>query len=143
MRLLEQPDFEMCVTGRLPMQEHKPRHHGQLKVWTCGIDLAKSVYRYASQLPLQERYGLTAQLRRAATSIPANIAEGAARGSTREFARFISISQGSLAELETHLVLAHELYELPQDESLMRDIVILRRMLIRLRESLVRRILNG
>jgi four helix bundle protein len=117
--------------------EHKEvRHHEDLRVWKAAIVLAKDVYRFTAQLPAAEMYGLCAQLRRASTSIAANIAEGAARGSSRDFARFVSMAQGSLAELETHLILAYELYGLQRDSELKAQITTLRRMLIRLRVAL-------
>lgn len=115
------------------------RHHEDLEAWKAAIALAKGTYRLASRLPHIEQYGLCAQLRGAATSIPANLAEGAARGSTRDFARFVSIAQGSLAELETHLVLVWELYGVASDSALRGQIVSLRRMLIALRAALVAR----
>ncbi len=115
------------------------RHHEDLEAWKVAIALAKGIHRLASRLPQIEQYGLCAQLRGAATSIPANLAEGAARGSTRDFTRFVSIAQGSLAELETHLVLAWELYGVASDSTLRGRIVSLRRMLIALRAALVAR----
>jgi four helix bundle protein len=81
----------------------------QLKVWQSGIQLVKSVYVLSRDFPKDESYGLTSQMRRAAVSIPANIAEGHARDSTREFLHHISIALGSLAELDTMFVLAQEL----------------------------------
>jgi four helix bundle protein len=80
----------------------------QLKVWQLGIQLTKSAYVLTQNFPIDERYGLTSQMRRAAVSIPANIAEGHARDSTKEFLHHISIALGSLAELETMLVLTRE-----------------------------------
>ena len=77
-----------------------------LKVWQLGMQLAEEVYRLSQQFPKQEMYGLTSQIQRAAVSIPANIAEGHAMGSSKDFLRFLAIAQGSLAELETHLMLA-------------------------------------
>ncbi|KRG71179.1 four helix bundle protein [Pseudoxanthomonas dokdonensis] len=73
------------------------------------MDLAAAVYSLAVELPREERYGLTSQLQRAAVSIPSNIAEGNARDSTRDYARFISIASGSVAELQTQLLLVHKL----------------------------------
>ena len=81
----------------------------QLKVWQSGVQLVKSVYVLSRDFPQSELYGLTSQMRRAAVSIPANIAEGHARDSTKEFLHHISIALGSLAELETMFILAQEL----------------------------------
>ena len=78
----------------------------QLKVWQSGVQLVKSAYVLSQQFPKDELYGLTSQMRCAAVSIPANIAEGHARDSTREYLHYISIALGSLAELETMFVLA-------------------------------------
>jgi four helix bundle protein len=78
-------------------------------VWQTGIQLVKSVYVLSQKFPKDELYGLTSQMRRAAVSIPANIAEGHARDSTKEYLHHISIALGSLAELETMFVLAQEL----------------------------------
>lgn len=72
--------------------------------------LAREVYGIVASLPSQEKYGLADQLRRAAVSIPSNIAEGSRRGSKKEFCQFLRISHGSLAEVETQLLLARELY---------------------------------
>jgi four helix bundle protein len=81
----------------------------QLKVWQSGIQLVKSVYVLSHEFPKDELYGLTSQMRRAAVSIPANVAEGHARDSTKEYLHHISIALGSLAELETMFILAQEL----------------------------------
>jgi four helix bundle protein len=80
-----------------------------LKVWQLGMQLAEEVYRLTQQFPKHEIYGLTSQVQRAAVSVPANIAEGHATGSSKEFLRFLGIAQGSLAELETHLLLAERI----------------------------------
>jgi four helix bundle protein len=80
----------------------------QLKVWQAGIQLSKAVYAITREFPRDELYGLTSQIRRAVVSVPANIAEGHARDSTKEFLHHISIALGSLAEVETMLVLARE-----------------------------------
>lgn len=70
------------------------------------MQLAESIYQLSNRLPQHELYGLTSQLRRAAVSIPSNIAEGSQRGSDRDFANFILIAKGSLAEVQTQLLLA-------------------------------------
>ena len=83
--------------------------HKDLDVWKVGIELVKEIYMVTTQFPEEEKYGLTSQLRRAAVSFPSNIAEGAARISTKEFLRFLFISQGSLAEIDTQVIIAKEL----------------------------------
>jgi four helix bundle protein len=77
-----------------------------LDVWRLGVELAETIYRLTARFPKAELFCLTAQMRRAAVSIPSNIAEGRARNTSREFLHFLSISRGSLAELETQLELA-------------------------------------
>ena len=79
----------------------------QLIAWQRSMDLAEQIYRDTTDYPVEERYGLTSQMRRAAVSIPSNIAEGQGRRSTdEEFIRFLRISLGSLCELETQLELS-------------------------------------
>jgi four helix bundle protein len=73
------------------------------------MDLVEISYKLSSRLPLDERFGLISQIRRAATSIPANIAEGFGRWNARDFARFAAIASGSLRELETHLIIVQRL----------------------------------
>lgn len=83
-----------------------------LMVWQASIDLVEQVYCLTRHFPKQEMYGLSSQIQRAAVSIPSNIAEGHARDSTKEFLHHLSIGLGSLAELETQLILAERLYYL-------------------------------
>jgi len=82
------------------------RSHEDLDVWKLAIDLADAVYDYCKSFPTDERFGLISQLQRAAVSVAANIAEGSARESTKDFLRHLSIAQGSLAEVQTLLVIA-------------------------------------
>lgn len=79
-----------------------------LTIWQDGVALAALCYRQTSTFPPDERYGLTAQIRRAASSVPANIAEGHGREHTRQFIQFLRIAQGSLKEVETHFYVATE-----------------------------------
>lgn len=85
------------------------RNYRDLTVWKKAMDLVLSVYKASQHWPKDETFGLTNQVRRAAVSIPANIAEGQGRDSAREFLRFLSIANGSLYEVETHLLIASQL----------------------------------
>jgi four helix bundle protein len=80
--------------------------HEQLEAWKFAMQLVKAVYQFTAEFPIEERYGLAQQMRRAAISIPSNLAEGAGRNSAKEYLHFIGISRGSLAELETQMQLA-------------------------------------
>jgi four helix bundle protein len=85
------------------------RSFRDLEVWRLGLDLVESVYQCTATFPKSETFGLAAQMRGAAVSIPSNIAEGQARNSTKQFLQFLSFALGSLAELETQLELASRL----------------------------------
>lgn len=80
-----------------------------LKIWKKSIDLAKSVYQLAAELPSDEKYGLISQTKRSSISISSNIAEGARRNSSKEFKHFLSVANGSCYELNTQLILVTEL----------------------------------
>lgn len=88
-----------------------------LKVWQEALALAESVYIHSQAFPADERFGLISQLRRAAVSVPSCIAEGNARNSTRDYLRFLYMASGSLAEIETQLVLANRLEYSPEAET--------------------------
>lgn len=83
--------------------------HKKLDVWKLSIALSTMVYRLTANFPSAERFGLVSQMRRAAVSIPSNLAEGAARSSDNEFRNFLSIARSSLSELDTQLDLSQEL----------------------------------
>lgn len=83
------------------MSDEKVRNYRDLLVWQKGIALVKQVYALTRTFPADEKFGLVAQMRRAAVSIPSNIAEGQSRHTTNEFVRFLSLAEGSLAELDT------------------------------------------
>jgi len=102
-----------------------------LQVWEKAHQLTLDVYEVTGAFPKDELYGLTSQIRRACTSIPANIAEGCGRGSPVELARFSQIATGSASELEHHLLLAHDLHLLNDldYERLTAQVVELKRML--------------
>ncbi|MCD5408945.1 four helix bundle protein [Candidatus Bipolaricaulota bacterium] len=102
------------------------------------MSLVKAVYELSDSFPKSELYGLTAQLRRAAVSVPSNIAEGAARDSRKEFIQFLYVALGSLSEVETQLLLAKDLFGCDPGE-LEGSLDRLRKMLIGLIKSLGRR----
>ncbi len=117
-------------------------HYQELDVWKTAMDLAEACYRATKMFPKEEMFGLTSQIRRAAASIPANIAEGHSRATTKDFLNFLSICKGSLTELETHLLLAHRV-GLLKDEmqvNLLQMTDKVSRMLSGLRKALQRKL---
>lgn len=94
---------------------NKIQSYRDLKVWTMGMDLAVELYGMTSTFPPEERFGLTSQVRRAAVSVPSNIAEGHARGFSGDYVRFLRIGKGSLAEMETQTILAERLGYISSD----------------------------
>ncbi len=95
----------------------RPRPHYNLDVWKCSMELAKVVYARTKGFPPDERFGMTVQMRRCAVSVPSNIAEGACRGSRKDFLHFLMIARGSLGELETQCSLASALGYMHEEES--------------------------
>ena len=87
----------------------KIKNFRNLKIWQRGIELVKEVYKITKNFPKEEQYGLSSQMRRAAVSIPSNVAEGFRRRYNKEYKQFLNISLGSSAELETQIVIAKEL----------------------------------
>jgi four helix bundle protein len=107
----------------------------ELKVWQRSHTLALQLYRLTNGFPAEERFGLTSQLRRAATSVPTNIAEGSKRRTSAEYARFLNIAEGSLAETEYLLILARDLGYLSSEHAapLLGEVDEIARMLHHLR----------
>ena len=89
-----------------------------LEIWQKGMDLTILVYDLSGNLPPEERYGLNSQMRRSAVSVPSNIAEGSARNTMKEFIQFLYVSLGSLAELETQLIICLRLKYISSEETL-------------------------
>ena len=85
------------------------RAHYDLDAWKLSMELVRNIYELTQSFPKQEMFGLTSQMRRAAVSIPSNIAEGAARTGSKEFAQYLNIARGSLSELETQLLISADL----------------------------------
>ena len=118
--------------------------HKDLDVWKKALDWAERVYLCSAKFPHEERFGLTIQLRRAAISVACNIAEGAGRGGTKEFVRFIGIAKGSLAEAHTLLLLARRMafLEVSSADILLEQADELGRMLPGLQNALGRTLTN-
>ena len=116
----------------------KIQSHRELTVWQKGVELACGIYGLTRQMPKEEVYRLSGQIIRCSTSIPANIAEGNARGTRRDYAHFISIARGSAAELETFLIIIRRLQLAPTDqiEALLHQTEEVARMLNALRTRL-------
>ncbi|WP_455592173.1 four helix bundle protein [Bacteroides sp.] len=91
------------------------RNHKDLIVWQKSMELVKKLYQVTQCFPKEEAYGITSQMRRAAISIPSNIAEGYGRGHDRELIQFLYISLGSASELETQLIISNDIHYLPDN----------------------------
>lgn len=121
-------------------EERRPRDYHDLLVWKKGMDLAKQIYMVTQAFPDTERFGLVTQMRRAAVSVPSNIAEGQAHNTTGEFIQFLSHAVGSVSELDTQLTLSVELGFSSQAKAQpARDLILeLRKMLTALRRKLAK-----
>ena len=111
----------------------------ELIVWQKSMDLVSEVYKLVKKLPKEETYVLSDQMRRSAISIPSNIAEGNARQSTKEYSYFLSVARGSIAELETQLILGERngYWETKDVESAFELITEIRKMLTKIKHNLV------
>jgi len=99
--------------------EHREeiRSYKDLIAWQRGMDLVTLVYRVSARFPADERFGLISQIRRAAVSVPSNIAEGYGRGSRDDYHRFLRLARGSLFEVETQALIAHQLEFITKDDA--------------------------
>ena len=114
--------------------------HKDLDVYKLSLDLVEDIYKLTKCFPAPENFGLTSQLRRAAVSLPSNIAEWASRASIKDFIRFLNISSGSLAEIETQLVIAERIGYITFKEDLKNNITTIRKMIYRLKQSLNKKV---
>jgi four helix bundle protein len=116
-----------------------------LRVWQSGMELVTQIYRLTQSFPREEQYGLTSQMRRAAVSVPSNIAEGHARESSKEYLNHLSIVQGSLAELQTQIEIATRL-DFVEAEAARQTLELsaaLSRQIFALRNAIARKIEEG
>jgi four helix bundle protein len=120
-------------------------NYSDLEVWQRGRAVAKGAYLVTREFPSAELYGMTSQIRRAATSIPANIAEGWGRHYPAEFIQFLRKANGSRTELETHLIVSVDvgLCPLEATQPLLAELTMLGKQLLALERSLKRRMANG
>jgi len=109
------------------------RTHKDLDIWKLGIKLVENIYKLCEVFPLEEKFGIVSQIKRAAVSVPSNIAEGSARNSKKEFIQFCYISLGSLSEIETQLIISNRL-KFISDEDLEKNILTI--------ETLRKKLLN-
>jgi len=116
------------------------QHYSKLEVWRRSHQLVLALYRCTDSLPVTERYGLTAQLRRAASSVPTNIAEGSKRATPSDYAHFLNIAEGSLSETEYLLLLSRDLGYVSHDvaRNYLAEVAELLRMLHALRKTVQR-----
>ncbi len=105
-------------------------NHKDLDVWQLSIDLVVDIYQITVKFPKEEIYGLTSQMRRAAVSVPSNIAEGAGRNSDKEFIRFLYFSLGSLSEIETQIIISRKLLFIKSTEKIIESIQTIKKMVI-------------
>ncbi len=112
--------------------------HKDLKVWKNSIKFVKNIYEVTKLFPKEEIYGLTNQIRRAAVSVPSNLAEGAARKGKAEFKQFLYIALGSLAEIETQLIISFEIKYIKKEQfdRLDAELTSIRKMLLGLIKSI-------
>ncbi len=116
----------------------KSRSYRDLEVWKLSLSLVEDIYKATATFPASENYGLSQQIRRAAVSIPSNIAEGQFRNSSKEFRQFLAIALGSSAELETQLIIANKVNYLSTEElsGLLNNMEIIMKMVKKLSISL-------
>ena len=105
------------------------KSHKDLDVWKKSMEMVANIYRLTRQFPNEEQFGLTAQIRRSAISIPSNIAEGAGRNSDKEFMQFLYIALGSASEVETQLLIAEKLGFMESVGTFQNEIADIRKML--------------
>ncbi|MFA7183066.1 MAG: four helix bundle protein [Bacteroidales bacterium] len=110
--------------------------HRDLNVWKVAVDFVTTIYKTTGSFPPSELFGLTNQMRRAAVSIPSNIAEGAGRKSPKEFCQFLSFALGSIAELETQLIISGNLKYISQNhqDELLKTLLEIRKMTLGLKK---------
>ncbi len=110
----------------------------ELKIWQKAREFVREIYQTTANFPSEEKFGLVTQMQRAAVSIPSNIAEGAGRGSNKDFSRFLNIANGSAYELETQIYLAYDLNYIDSNklEYLTEKIIVIKKMIYGFKKGL-------
>jgi four helix bundle protein len=139
---LNKSDWRLVISDWWEVNRMKPvKSYQDLEVWQRAVTLVTRVYQFVRKFPSSERFGWVVQIQRAATSVPANIAEGWGRGTTKEFVQFLRVARGSLYELETHLIVANRLGFC--DQSTLRELLaeteMIGRMIVALMRTLQKR----
>lgn len=111
-------------------------NHKDLDLWKKSMDLVETIYKLTQAFPDSEKFGLTSQMRRAAVSIPSNIAEGAARKGDKELIHFLHIALGSLSELETQYLIAIRLAFIKNEETIEEQMIDVKKLLLGFRNYL-------
>jgi four helix bundle protein len=111
------------------------RPHYNLQAWKAAMALVKDVYNLTREFPKEEVYRLVSQMRRAAVSIPSNLAEGAARNGAKEFIQFLGVAKGSLSELETQILISADLGYLPREHEIFEKVEEVSRLVAGLQKS--------
>lgn len=134
-----------CSFGFLKQLEMENNYYKNLTIWKSSIDLVERIYKFTAQFPAEEKFGLSSQIRRASVSVPSNIAEGYCRQGQKETAHFISIAIGSLAEVETQLIIANKLgyIESNETEELILKINSIQKQSISLRKRIQNDLVNS
>lgn len=116
------------------------RPHYNLEAWKSAMELVRILYERTRGFPADEIYGLTSQMRRAAVSVPSNVAEGAARNGSKEFAQFLGVAKGSLSELETQLLISADLGYLDPKDVIFDKVEEVSRLISGLHKSLMKKL---
>ena len=114
-------------------------NHKDLDVWKKSMDLVETIYKLTQKFPESEKFGLTSQMRRAAVSIPSNIAEGSARKGDKELIHFLHIALGSLSELETQYLIAVRLVFIEKEDTIEKQMIEVKKLLLGFRNYLNKR----
>ena len=122
--------YEQQTIHHSPLTIHHSMNHKELDVWKLSVNFVVEIYNLTAKFPKEEQYGLVSQIRRAAVSVPSNIAEGAAKPSDKEFKRFLYIALGSTAEIETQIIISEKLSYINNTENYFSELNKIRKLIM-------------